>query len=171
MVVGWMWSNVIVGAIEAVVVALVLQLLHVPGVLVWALLAFFAELVPKIGLYLMAMPPVLITLADSPSKALVVLAFYVVMNEIMGDLVTPRIRASTMRIHPVSTLVVMLAMGAGFGLLGALVATPVAAFIKAFWTEFVLARRPTACIDEDVEAILSRDLDATTHGARSEVHG
>lgn len=171
MVVGWMWSNVIVGAIEAVLAGVVLRLLGVPSALLWAALAFFAELVPKVGLYLMAAPPALIALTDSPVKALWVVAFYVVMNEIMGDVVTPRIRASTMSIHPVSILAVMLAMAAAFGLAGALVATPIAAFVKAYWTEFVLARRNAGDVEPEIDAILSRDPERVDHHGMGEDAG
>lgn len=53
-VVGWIRANVIIGGIEAVAVGVVLGLLGVPGAVVWAALAFFAELVPKLGPYLMS---------------------------------------------------------------------------------------------------------------------
>lgn len=159
MCVGWMWSNVLAGAIEAVAVGVFLGLMGVPRAMLWAALAFFAELVPKIGLYLMATPPVLVALAVDPLTALWVALFYLVMNEIMGDFVVPRIRASTMSLHPASILLVMLAMAAAFGLAGALIATPVTAFIKAYYEEFYLARRPKdPRLDARVEAMLRREV-------------
>jgi predicted PurR-regulated permease PerM len=159
MLVGWIWSNVVVGTIEAVSVGIVLGLLGVPGALVWAALAFFAELIPKVGIYLMAIPPVLVALAVDPMTALWVAIFYIVMNEVMGNLVTPRIRASAMNIHPVSVLVVMLAMAAAFGVMGALIATPIAAFLKAYFEEFYPnARAKSPQGDAWVEQMVNREL-------------
>jgi len=51
---GWLWSNVIVGAIEAVLAGVALSMLGVPGALVWASLTFFAELVPQVGPYVIS---------------------------------------------------------------------------------------------------------------------
>lgn len=138
---GWLWSNVIVGAIEAVLVFAVLSFLGVPGALVWGALAFFAELIPRFGFYIMAIPPVLVALTVSPLTALWVVLFFVVLNEVMGDLVAPLIRANRMDLHPVSLIFAVLALGSAFGLLGALVATPVTGIVKAFYEEFMLFRR------------------------------
>lgn len=158
--VGWMWANVVVGGAEAVAVVVFLTLVGVPGALVWGAFALFAELIPKIGPYLMALPPVLVALSVDPLTALWVALFYLALNEFMGDVVMPRVRASTMNLHPVSTLFAMLAMGSAFGLPGALVATPLAGFVKAYYEEFYLARQhedPHA--DARVEAMLRRDVD------------
>jgi predicted PurR-regulated permease PerM len=157
MVIGWMWSNIIVGAIEAVLVGLFLTYMQIPAALLWAALAFFSELIPKVGAYIMAAPPVLIALSVSPETALAVVIFYMVMNELMGDLVVPRIRASTMDLHPVSVLFVMLVMAAGFGVVGALIATPITAFIKAYYEEFYLRSQPTdPHVPERIEQVLHR---------------
>ncbi len=160
MVGAWLGSNLIVGSIEAVAVAIALTLLGVPGVFVWAALAFFAEFVPKLGPYLMGIPPLLVALAVDPWTALWVLVFYVILNEVMGDVVTPAIRGSQMDMHPVVLLFAALAMATAFGLLGALIATPLAGFVKAFYEEFYLARQPADVrLEERVGHILERRVD------------
>lgn len=156
MMVGWMWSNLVVGVIEGVLIFFFLNYLGVPGVWVWVGLALFAEMVPKLGLYIMAIPPVLIALSISPLTALWVLIFYLILNEIMGDFVMPKIRASTMNLHPVSSLLVMLAMASAFGIIGALIATPLTAFIKAYYETFYLSEVPTENLDAQVDQVLMR---------------
>lgn len=158
MVVGWMWSNLVVGSMEAVATFLFLSYMQVPGVWVWAGLALFSEMVPKLGLYIMAIPPTLVALSIDPLTALWVLVFFLVLNEVMGDFVMPRIRASTMNLHPVSSLFVMLAMASAFGLAGALVATPLTAFIKAYYEEFYLASASKENIGEQVKVVLERKV-------------
>lgn len=156
MVVGWMYANVIVGSIEAVLVFFFLSFMGVPGVWVWAALALFAEMVPRLGLYIMAVPPTLIAFAISPITAMWVLIFYLALNEVMGDFVTPRIRSSTMNLHPVSSLFVMLIMAYAFGLLGALISTPLTAFIKAYYEEFYLSEVSKEHLKEQVQVVLER---------------
>ena len=104
MLVGWMKSNLIGGAIEAVLVYAFLTLMNVPGALVWAALAFFSELIPKIGFYIMAIPPTLVALSVSPATALWCLIFFLLLNELISDFLMPKLRSSTMNIHPMSSL-------------------------------------------------------------------
>lgn len=155
---GWMWSNLIVGSIEAVSVFVFLSIMNVPGVWVWAGLALFAELIPKIGFYIMAIPPTLIALSIDPLTALWVGVFYIALNELLGDFVMPRIRASTMNLHPVFTVILMLAMTSAFGLVGALTSTPLAAFIKAYYTEFYSSSLNENGINKQVNAVLEQKI-------------
>lgn len=154
MMVGWVWSNLIVGIIEAIAVFIFLSIMGIPGVWVWAGLTLFAEMIPKLGFYIMAIPPTLVALSIHPMTALWVLIFYIAFDEISGDFLMPKIRATSMNLHPVSTLFVMLAMASAFGLAGALIATPLTAFIKAYYETFVLAEASKAHLEEGVDVVL-----------------
>lgn len=157
-VVGWLYGNLIVGAIEGGAAAVFLLVMGVPGALVWGVLTFFAELVPKLGPYLMTVPPVLVALAQDPMTALWVLLFYLAIQEIAGDVIAPRVQSQQMDLHPVSVIVAVLLLGSAFGVLGALLATPIAGYVKAFYDEFHLARQPRDADQERrVEAMLARD--------------
>jgi putative permease len=136
MTIGWMWSIIVAGALRATIVWFFLYFMDIPGVWVWAGVTFFAELIPKIGFYIMSVPVVLIAFSISPSLGLWVSLFYIVLDEIIGDFILPRIRSKTMKIHPVSLLVLLLAMTAAFGVMGAFIATPLAAFVKAYYEVF-----------------------------------
>jgi putative permease len=142
-VVGWARASLVIGAIEFVLVFFFLSLIDMPAALVWAALAFFAEFIPRIGGYVMAFPPVLVALAMGPMTAIWVALFYLVMNEILGNLLAPRIRGATMQLHPVLLIFFTLAFALAFGLLGAVVATPAAAFASAYYSEFYM-KRPLA---------------------------
>jgi predicted PurR-regulated permease PerM len=143
-VVGWAKASVIIGTIEFVLVFLFLTWLDVPGALVWAALAFFVEFIPRIGNYLMAIPPVLVSLTMGPWTAVWVGLFYFAMGEIMGAFVNPRIGGAVMALHPLLLLFFALAFALGFGVLGALVATPAAALFVAYYSEFYLRRHRPA---------------------------
>lgn len=158
MMVGWMKSNLVAGIIDAIAVFFFLTFMGVPGVWIWTALALFTEIVPRLGMYIMAVPPILIALSIDPVTALWVLIFYLVLNEITGNILMPHIRASTMDLHPVSTLFVMIAMGGAFGLIGIFIATPLTAFIKAYYDVFYLYSASNENIDEQVEVVLKRKV-------------
>jgi putative permease len=139
-VIGWTKASLVIGAIQAVAVFIFLSLIGVPGALVWAALAFFADFIPRLGGYVMAIPPAFLALTISPMTAVWVVVYYLVSNEILGSIVAPKIRGATMQLHPVLLLFFTLAFALAFGLLGALVATPAAAFFSAFYSEFYLKR-------------------------------
>jgi putative permease len=156
MTIGWMWSNVVAGAIRAVIVWFFLYLMGIPGVWVWAGVTFFAELIPRIGFYIMSVPPILIALSISPITAVWVAIFYIALDEIIGDFVIPRIRSRTMKIHPVFILVMVIAMSTAFGVMGAFIATPLAAFIKAYYEVFYRREVQQEKHDEKIDQMLYR---------------
>jgi putative permease len=121
---GWIKASIVVGPIEAVASGAFLTLMGVPGALIWAALAFFAEFVPRIGGYVMAIPPVIVALSVGVSTSLWTALFYLVMTEFLGTFIAPIIRGATMRIHPAVLLFTTFASVLAFGLLGALVGTP-----------------------------------------------
>jgi putative permease len=139
-VIGWTKASLVIGAIQSVAVFAFLTWIGVPGALVWAALAFFADFIPRIGGYVMAAPPILLSLTIGPMTAIWVTIFYLVSNEILGSIVAPKIRGATMQLHPVLLLFFTLAFALAFGLIGAIVATPAAAFFQAYYSEFYLKR-------------------------------
>jgi len=139
-VIGWARASLAVGALQAIATLIFLTLMDVPGALVWAALAFFADFIPRIGGYVMAFPPIILSLTQGPLTALWVAAFYLVSNEILGSVVAPKIRGATMQLHPVVIIFFTLAFALAFGLLGAIVATPAAAFAAAYYSEFYMKR-------------------------------
>ena len=139
MLIGWVRANLIGGTIAAILVTIFLTIMHVPGAWIWGSLALFAELIPKIGFFIMSIPPILVALSVSPVTALWVLVFYLALDEVLGDFVMPRLRSNAMKIHPVSGIFLLLAMGSAFGLVGALLSTPLSAIIKAYYEEFYLS--------------------------------
>jgi len=139
---GWIRSNIIGGSIRGSCIIIFLNFMGVPGAWVWGAVAFFSELIPRLGFYIMSIPPILVALAISPMTALWVTIFMLALDEIMGDFILPKLRSNTMKIHPVSILFVLLAMATVFGFMGALLATPITAIIKAYYEAFYADRLP-----------------------------
>jgi putative permease len=157
MVVGWVLSNAVLGGIKAVVSFFFLTFMDVPGAIFWSVLALFAGLIPRLGFYIMAIPPVLAALAEDPTNALWVALFYWALSEFLGNFVAPKIQGDLMDIHPVFVLFMTLALAYVFGVLGVILAPVVAGFVKVFFDEFYLKRQPDdPKLDERVDHILGQ---------------
>lgn len=136
MIRGWMKSILIGGVINAVAATIFLNIMGVPGAFVWGALAFFTEFIPRVGFFIKAIPPILIALAVSGTTAVWVSVFYLASDELMADFIMPKVRSNTMKIHPVSILFAVMAMGVAFGFIGLLLAAPLTGIIKAFYEVF-----------------------------------
>lgn len=103
------------------------------------------------GSVISAVPPILAGLAQSPSKALLVVIVYLIVNQIEGNLILPLIMARTMDMHPAVVTIGLLVMGALFWLIGVLIAIPLLSLaiilVQALWIEPQEA--PTALTDPD----------------------
>jgi putative permease len=161
--VGWVYSNVLLGLIKATAAFLFLTYMEVPGAVIWSFLSLFAALIPRLGFYLMSIPPVIVSLTVSPTTALWTALFFWLMSEILGNFVAPRVQGEIMELHAAYLLFMTVAMGLAFGILGVLVASPLAGFIKVFYDEFYLARQPP---DPDLEQRVDGMMEGALEGVR-----
>lgn len=107
-----------------------LLLLGMEYALVLALIAGLAEFVPLAGPFIAAVPAILVGLSDSPLKALAVIVLYIVLQQIENNLLVPKVMQRSVGLSPLTTLVAVLAGAALLGIIGALLAVPVASAIK-----------------------------------------
>ena len=98
--------------------------------LVLALIAGAGELIPLVGIYLATAPAVAVALTESPTQALLVLVFYVMLQQIQNNLVIPAIMRSQAGIPPLLAIVALLAGQRLAGILGALIAIPLAGMLQ-----------------------------------------
>jgi predicted PurR-regulated permease PerM len=118
----------------------------------FAVFSAFMTVIPNYGSVISAIPPILDALAQSPTKALLVLAVYLIVNQIEGNLILPLIMARTVDMHPSLVSLGLLVMAALFGVIGVLIAIPllslVVVLVQTLWIEPQEARadreRPTA---------------------------
>jgi predicted PurR-regulated permease PerM len=85
------------------------------------------ELVPYIGPVLGATPPVLVALFDDPLTAVWVTITFVALQQLEGHVVAPQVFGHSLRINPLLVIFALLVGGELYGILGALVALPLAA--------------------------------------------
>jgi predicted PurR-regulated permease PerM len=88
------------------------------------------ELVPYVGPFLGATPPVLVALFQDPLTALWVVLLFVGLQQIEGHVASPLIFGHALRINPLLVIFALLFGFELFGILGSLVALPVAAVVR-----------------------------------------
>jgi predicted PurR-regulated permease PerM len=111
-----------------------------PYPLLLGLLVAFADLIPVVGSTVGGIVVALIALSHSLPLALATGAFYLVYRFLEDYLLSPRIMARTVRISPGITIISTLIGGALLGIVGALVAIPIAAIIQLLLEEMAFPR-------------------------------
>ncbi len=123
---GWVRGQMILGLIIGVSVYIALTILGVKYALVLALTAALAESIPYVGPIFSAIPGILIALTESPVKGLLVAIMYLVIQQTEGHILVPKITQKVTGLHPIVSIFAMLIGVKVAGLLGALLAIPVA---------------------------------------------
>jgi len=88
------------------------------------------ELVPYVGPFLGAVPPVLVALFQDPITAVWVALLFIGLQQIEGHIASPLIFGHALRINPLLVIFALLFGAELFGIVGALVALPVAAVVR-----------------------------------------
>lgn len=93
-------------------------------------MAGFLNLIPYLGSFLAMIPAVILGLIAGPVMLVKVLIVFMVEQTIEGRFVTPLIIGSSLSIHPITILFVLLTAGQMYGVLGVLLGIPIYASIK-----------------------------------------
>jgi predicted PurR-regulated permease PerM len=124
---GQLLTAMIVGTLE--IIGLVIVGVKYPFIL--GCIGGIANIIPYFGPFIGAVPAVAIALIDSPMKAVWTIVAFSVVQQIDNSFISPKIIEGGLGLHPVTTILVVLIGGEFFGILGMLIAVPVAAIIKA----------------------------------------
>jgi len=126
-------------AIQGAMATIGLSLLGLPYALVLGLWMSVTAILPYVGAFLGAIPSILIALTISWEMALAVAALYVVINQIEGNLITPRIQGGAVRVHPLLIFISVIGGSEIAGPLGAILAVPTLAIVRVL-SEFLWVR-------------------------------
>jgi predicted PurR-regulated permease PerM len=91
------------------------------------------ELIPYLGPWLGAIPPVIYALIVDPVSAIWVTLLFLAIHQIEGHIVVPNVMGSALRLHPLLVIFGLLAGGEIYGLPGIFVALPLLAALRAIW--------------------------------------
>lgn len=143
-------GNYVAGALLQATVAgvtsyVVLVVLGIPYALPLAVIVFLLDLIPLVGATLGAILVGIVTLfSDFPIDTVVWVVYAIVYQQVENNVIQPRIQARAVQLEPLVVLISVLFGATLFGVLGALLAIPVAAAIQITIREYSLLRRADA---------------------------
>jgi predicted PurR-regulated permease PerM len=135
---GYIRGQVLTSVFMGVFVFALLMLCRVPNAIALAAFAGIADVLPYIGVFLSVGPAVIAAFAVGPIVATIVLVSMVVYEEFESRFLVPRIYGRALRLPSSVVLVALLAGGTLMGILGALLALPVAATLRMLIEELRL---------------------------------
>jgi len=126
----WLRGQLILGLIIGLAVYLGLTILGVPYALLLGIIAGLLEIIPYAGPTLAAVPTLIIAFSISPLKGILTLILFIAIQEIENNVLVPKIMQKVTGLNPVISIVAML-IGIKFGgVVGALLAIPVATMVS-----------------------------------------
>ncbi len=137
---GYVLGNLLTSFIAGLGTSLWAVIVGIPFALLLGLLVALLGLVPIVGSTVGGIIVVLVALTVSPAAALATVLFYLVFSLLMEYVLTPRIMARTVAVPGLITVLATILGGALLGIVGALVAIPVAAAIKLLHEEITAPR-------------------------------
>ena len=161
----WLRGQLILMCAIGVAFGLGLTLLGVKFALVLALVAALAEIIPLVGAYVGTAPAVIVALTQSPTMAVWVGVFGVVLQLLEANVLAPRVMGKATGISPLTVILGLLVGTELMGLPGALLAVPVAAGLQVLLADLGLFsdKAPSVAVEvaeDSEESARRRQVDA-----------
>ncbi len=122
----WLRGQLLLSGIIFLLILIGLLVLDVRYALVLALIAGITEAIPFVGPFIGAVPAVFLAFLESPFKALLVLILYIVVQQLENNIIVPKVMQKTVGLNPIVVMVAILLGAKLAGVLGALLAIPIA---------------------------------------------
>lgn len=138
---GYALGQVLVATINATCAWIMMSVLSIPYAVVLAVAVGILGLIPMVGATLGAAIVALVALFQDPRLALIAVVYFLVYQQIENYVIVPRVMSRTVSVPGAVTVVAVLAGGTLLGVLGALLAIPVAAGLLLLYAEVVVPRQ------------------------------
>jgi predicted PurR-regulated permease PerM len=125
----WLQSQLLLALTMGLIVFVGLSLFKVKYALLLGIVAMVLEIVPVVGPVIFAIPGILLAFLQSPALGIWVLVFYVVVQQLESHVLTPLIIGKTVGLNPVTVIIAILIGGRIDGIIGVLMAVPMAVII------------------------------------------
>lgn len=136
----WLWGQLLLMLIVALLTYVVLLVLRFPYALPLAFLAGMLEVLPNIGPVLAAIPAIIIGFTISPPMAILVALAFFIIQQLENSFIVPKIIQGVTGINPIITLLGLLIGFRLAGAVGAVFALPTILIIKVIIGETILPR-------------------------------
>lgn len=137
----YVMGQVSIGLIAASSALIMMAILGIPYALVLAAIVFLFGLIPLVGPVIAATIVTLVALSVSPTTAVISALYFVIYMQIEAYIISPRVMSRAVSVPGAVVVVAALAGGVLLGVLGALVAIPVAASIILIIRQVLIPRQ------------------------------
>lgn len=135
---GYFYSRALLAGFSAGIGWAVFSIIGVPFALALGLwMGVLSQFVPVVGTYIGGALPLVIALLESPARAIAVLVYVVIYQQLENYLLAPKITERTMSLHPAVSFGSAIAGATLMGVPGALMALPTAATVQAFISTYI----------------------------------
>jgi len=101
-----------------------------PDPIALGLIAGVTALIPYFGPFIGAVPAILVGLSETPGQALLIALLYLLISNVILNLVYPKVMGDAVRLPPILVIVALIAGFSWGGILGMFVAVPIAATLR-----------------------------------------
>lgn len=140
-------DSIIIGILTAIVLALT----NIPYATLIAVIIGITNIIPFFGPFIGAIPSILLLLVVSPSKAFLFTIIIVIIQQIDGNIIGPKILGDSIGISAFWILLSLLVAGKLFGFVGMIIGVPLFATIYALIIEAVEERLKNKNIDLNID--------------------
>lgn len=137
----WLSAQLLLCLIIGVSTFIGFTLMGIPYALPLAIIAAVGELIPAIGPTVGAVPALIVALLSSPWQFWAVLVFAILLQKVENYLIVPRVMARKVSISPLAVFIAFMIGASLLGVMGAIMAIPVAAIAQVAFDEAFVARR------------------------------
>jgi predicted PurR-regulated permease PerM len=152
---GYVLGQTVVATINGSLTWLMLTVLGLPFPLVLAVMAGFLALIPIVGTIVGGVIITLVALIAGWTTALIALGYYIAYHVFEAYVLSPRIMHRAVNVPALVTIVAVLAGGTLLGVIGALIAIPVAAGLSLIYDQVLVPRQQGLKDDMPTEAATS----------------
>lgn len=152
----WLSAQLLLSTIIGIATFVGLVVLRIPYALPLAILAAVGELIPVIGPTVGAIPVLAIALLQSPWQFWSYLAFAVLLQKAENLFIVPRVMASKVSISPLAVFIAFMIGASLLGIIGAIMAIPIAAIAQVAFDEAFVARRERRMDSERAGTLLRK---------------
>lgn len=142
---GYIRGQIMVAVLVGLLATVWMMLLHIPFALLIGALAAITDVIPYVGPIVGAIPAVLLGLMHSPWVALYAVLGFIVIHQLEGMVISPKVVGDSVGLHPLVIIFAILAGGDLAGFTGLILAVPVSAAIKVILVH--LYRRLSVSLD------------------------
>lgn len=141
---GYISGNLAISLIAGVTAFVAMTILSVPFTIPLALIVALLDLIPLVGATLGAVIVIIVGFVVSPLIGIILIAYFVIYQQIENNVLQPLVYGRSVHLHPLVIFLAVLAGGELLGILGALLAIPVAEIIRISLSEWLSWRAEKA---------------------------